>query len=181
MSYELLGIVTLLALILIGVGFGFWFYRRKSPLQRELLKLARAVGHAEFVDALLPDGMGGEIHIERLLLTNRGFLLLDTRDVQGMVFAGERMQEWSAIDQGRRVAFDNPIPGLLDRLAALRALAPGVPVEGRIVFHSSVSFPKGHPEQVTTAAALTDSHVRDGNAESVFSEQWEVLTQLVKK
>ena len=85
MSYELLGIVTLLVLILIGAGFGFWLYRRKSPFQRELSKLARAVGHAEFVDTLLPDGMGGEIHIERLLLTNRGFLLIDTRDVQGMV------------------------------------------------------------------------------------------------
>ena len=64
---------------------------------------------------LVPDGMGGHIHVDHLLLTPRGFLVLDTRRVAGLIFGGDQMSEWTVMARGRRYTFDNPQPALYDR------------------------------------------------------------------
>ena len=46
----------------------------------------------------------------------------------------------------RRTTFMNPQSGLYDRIAAVKAVAGDVPVEGRIVFTRNGKFPKGLPK-----------------------------------
>ena len=70
---------------------------------------------------LVPDGMGGFIHIDHLLLTPRGVLVLDTRRVAGLIFGGDQMSEWTVMGRGHRYTFDNPQPALYDRIAAVKA------------------------------------------------------------
>ena len=57
--------------------------RRKSLLGR-LERVASAAAH----QVLVPDGMGGFIHIDHILLTPRGVLVLDTRRVAGLICRG---------------------------------------------------------------------------------------------
>ena len=62
--------------------FGVRAFRRRSRRRSLLARLERiAFGAAHQV--LVPDGMGGFIHIDHLLLTPRGVLVLDTRRVAG--------------------------------------------------------------------------------------------------
>src|SRR2546430_17591500 len=95
---------------------------------------------------LVPDGMGGGFHVDFLLLTARGILVIDLRDVHGIIFGGDQMAEWTVMDGPRRFTFTNPQSSLYDRIAAVKAVAGEVPVEGRIVFTRRGKFPKGLPK-----------------------------------
>ncbi len=63
------------------------------------------VGYRAVHQVLVPDGMGGFIHIDHLLLTPRGILLLDTRRVAGLIFGGDQMSDWTVMGR-RRFTFD---------------------------------------------------------------------------
>ena len=53
-----------------------------------------------------------------------------------------------------RSTFLNPLETLYDRVAAVRALAGDVPVEGHIIFTERAQFPKGRPPHVLRFASL---------------------------
>jgi hypothetical protein len=113
-----------------------------------LLARLERIGHEAAHQVLVPDGMGGHIHIDHLLLTPRGVLVLDTRRVAGLIFGGDQMSDWTVMGRGRRYTFDNPQPALYDRIAAVKALVGDVPVEGRLLFSNIGKFTKGRPKHV---------------------------------
>jgi hypothetical protein len=138
------------ASLLVLLGGGFWglrAYRRRARRRSLLARLGRiALESAHQV--LVPDGMGGFIHIDHLLLTPRGVLVLDTRRIAGLIFGGDQMSDWTVMGRGRRFTFDNPQPALYDRIAAVKALVGDVPVEGRLLFSNVGKFTKGIPKWV---------------------------------
>ncbi len=142
--------------IFIGVGLlllaavGYWAWRAYQRRARRTALLAR-LGGVAFETAhqiLVPDGMGGCIHIDHLLLTPRGVLVLDTRRVVGLIFGGDQMSDWTVMGRNSRYTFDNPQPALYDRIAAVKALVGEVPVEGRLLFSNAGKFTKGIPKWV---------------------------------
>jgi hypothetical protein len=56
------------------------------------------------------------------------------------------MTEWTVMNGALRSTFTNPQSGLYDRIAAVKAVAGEVPVEGRVVFTRNGKFPKGLPK-----------------------------------
>ncbi len=142
-------------LLLAAATIGVVAYRRHRA-RRALLDPIEAIAAQYLRDVLLPDGNGGWFHVDFLLLTSIGLVVLDLRDFPGMVFGSEQMVEWTVMQKQRRFTFPNPLGPLYDRLAVVRALAgEGVPVEGRVVFTDKSSFPKGHPAPVLRLASLT--------------------------
>ncbi|MGQ0383607.1 MAG: nuclease-related domain-containing protein [Gammaproteobacteria bacterium] len=127
---------------------------RQHRARRKLIRAFEAASAALLRDVLVPDGIGGQLHVDFLLLTGRGILIVDFRDVEGVVFGGEHMREWAVMNGHRRTTFLNPLDALYDRVAAVRALAGDVPVDGRIVFTERAQFPKGRPPRVLRLASL---------------------------
>ena len=41
--------------------------------------------------------MDGRLHVDFLLLTQRGILVLDLREVPGMIFGGDQMNDWAVM------------------------------------------------------------------------------------
>jgi hypothetical protein len=133
--------------------FGLRAYRRRSRRRSLLATLERiALGAAHQV--LVPDGMGGFIHIDHVLLTPRGILVLDTRRVAGLIFGGDQMSDWTVMGRGYRYTFDNPQPALYDRIAAVKAIVGEVPVEGRLLFSNVGKFTKGIPKWVVMLGGI---------------------------
>ena len=53
------------------------------------------------------------------------------------------MTEWTVMHRALRYTFPNPQTGLYDRIAAVRALAPELPIEGHAVFTGRAgAFPR---------------------------------------
>ena len=138
-------LVALVAAALISATvIGLRIYRRRARRRALLLRLERIALRAAHQQEV-PDGMGGYFHVDHLLLTPQGLLVLDTRRVQGLIFGGDQMSEWTVMARKRRYTFENPQPALYDRVAAVKALAGDVPVEGRLLFSDVGTFTKGRP------------------------------------
>src|SRR6202051_346496 len=144
---ELIGIGLGLVLLLAGGYWGLRAYQRRARRRALLMRLERVAFEAAH-QVLVPDGMGGFIHIDHILLTPRGILVLDTRRVTGLIFGGDQMSDWTVMGRGHRYTFDNPQPALYDRIAAVKAVVGDVPVEGRLLFSNVGKFTKGIPKWV---------------------------------
>ena len=144
---QWIGIGAALLLLAALVFFGVRAYQRRARRKSLLARLER-VALAAAHQVLVPDGMGGFIHIDHILLTPRGILVLDTRRVTGLIFGGDQMSDWTVMGRGHRYTFDNPQPALYDRIAAVKALVGDVPVEGRLLFSNVGKFTKGIPKWV---------------------------------
>jgi hypothetical protein len=145
---QALLLATVFALLAIAVAAGAVVLWRRWQLRRRLQKREASitmVALSHVRNMLVADGNGGQLHIDWLLLTTRGLLLLDVRDVTGNVFGSENMADWTVMRGAGRNTFPNPLPALLDRVAVLSRLVPEVGVAGRVVFTEGARFPKGIP------------------------------------
>jgi hypothetical protein len=130
-----------------------WYVRHRD--RRALVATITAAAFDHLQDVLVPDGNGGSFHVDFLLLTPSGILVVDLREVTGNVFGGDQMNEWTVMNGAQRKTFANPLSSLYDRVAAVKAVAIDVPVEGRIVFTGGAVFPKGLPKWTVHVDALT--------------------------
>ena len=152
-GYSLAGALAGIAILaIIGVVLR---KRRKDPWYR-FDKVLRRIAREVDRNLMIPDGMGGQIQLDYLLLTSQGILVLDMRNAPGTVFGGDRMDEWAVLGPAGRYGMKNPQEALFDRLAAVRALAEGVPISGYVVFADSSNFTKGTPSHVLTVSQLEE-------------------------
>lgn len=156
-------ILVAAAIVVLLAGWLAWRWWRRP--RRDTREALRAVAVSMLQDVLVPDGMGGQIYVDHLLLTSRGIAVVDVKDFAGTVFASDRMQEWTVIGTGRRFGFPNPQGTLLDRIAAVRQLVSNVPVEGHIVFGHDADFSKGRPKHVLLAGELEKHFGKPGSAD----------------
>jgi hypothetical protein len=169
---PLLGVsVLLLAWFLYRV-----FYRNYGGFERAIADIS----FDSFEGLIVPGADEGEILIDYLLLTSQGLLILEVKDVQGAVFGGDKMQDWTVINDERRYTFSNPQPALYDRIAAVRQIVRQVPVAGRILFLDGAEFTKGIPGLVCDLTELVrDFGEPDKSAAKfkieAFKPHWELI------
>lgn len=157
---------------------------RQLRARRAIDNVISSVAYDELRNVLLPTGTGEQIHVNYLLLTQRGLLVIDLFDVPGMIFAGDKMEQWSVFGPKRHFTFTNPLPMLEDRVMALRQLAGDAPVEGRIVFSMRGEFPKGRPAAVVRLDGLQDEFPvverSPGGVAAAFAPVWERIRQVAQ-
>jgi hypothetical protein len=171
-----------------AVGFIAFFGGRLWMLRRkDARRVARVTsGAADYLrNVLVPDGNGGDYHLDFVLLTSRGVIIIDMRDISGNVFGGDQMTDWTLMDGPRRSTFQNPQSGLYDRIASVKAVAQDVPVEGRIVFTKRAKFPKGLPRFTVMLDSVAAEFPRLGAAEleiavSKYRPGWTRLKETCK-
>jgi len=173
--------------VLFGLGIlaaAVFFARnwlRQLRARRAIDNVISSVAYDELRNVLLPTGTGEQLHINYLLLTQRGLLVIDLFDVAGMIFAGDKMAQWSVFGPKRHFTFTNPLPMLEDRVMAVRHLAGDAPVEGRVVFSMRGEFPKGRPDEVLRLDALQDEFPVvervPGGVAAAFAQHWERIKQ----
>lgn len=150
---------------------------RQIRARRAIDNLIGSVAYDVLKNVLLPTGTGDQIHINYLLLTQRGLLVVDLFDVPGTIFAAEKMAQWSVFGPKRHFTISNPLPLLFDRIAAVRAVSGDVAVDGRIVFTMQGEFPKGRPNKVMRLDMLQDEFPMversPGAVVGAFAPVWE--------
>jgi hypothetical protein len=153
--------VVAFALVSLLIGRA-WMIRR-----RDARRVARVTaGAADYLrNVLVPDGNGGDYHLDFVLLTSRGIVIIDMRDFVGIVFGGDQMTAWTLMTGPSRTTFVNPQAGLYDRIASVKAIATDTPIEGRIVFTRRAKFPKGLPRFTVMLESIAAEFPRLGAAE----------------
>lgn len=149
-----------------------WYRQRRA--RAALIATVTGRGFEHQHNVLIPDGQGGNLHIDFLLLTARGVVVIDLRDVAGNIFGGDQMTAWTVMHHARRYTFANPQTALYDRIAAVRALAEDIPVEGRILFTRRGRFPKGLPKYTLLLESLAAEYPpADRQAMSTLLDRWQ--------
>ena len=157
--WLLVAVGVLLLLVAAGVALWRLQLRRRKDIDRRLREACSGV----LGNFVIPDGNGDQIQVQYALLTGRGILVLDIKDVEGHVFGSEAMQDWTVLADDRRFTFPNPQPGLWDRVAAVKRLTPEVPVIGFVGFTGSARFTKGQPRSVTLLEPLLQELEREAS------------------
>lgn len=177
---------AVLAVVLGGLVYYVARTARRRRERRKLHGTITSIGVEHLRDVLVPDGMGGAMHVDYLLLTSRGIVVIDQREVRGNIFGGDQMTDWTVMAGASRHTFQNPQHALYDRVAAVRQLAGDVPVEGRILFTRSGRFPKGLPRWTLMVDSLRsefpppDSEAAQNWVEG-YREAWTALASSVSQ
>lgn len=167
-------VLPLALAVLVVVGLLAWWARRRDALDRLLRKIA----WARLVDVIVPDDVDGEIHLDLVLLTPKGILVLEVRRGAGTLFWGEQLDFWTLLDGKRREQLRNPLPGLRARRHAVHALAPRVPVNGRVLLLGPVTISGASPPGVVTPEELASEFARParGPVPPELAEAWAELS-----
>ena len=176
-DYRVTLLTGLAAVVLLSLIVYLW--RRRAGRAVDPL---RAIGVKAMQDILLPDRMGGQIHLQHVLLTAKGFVVIDLKTVNGTVFGGDRMEEWTVIGNAQRFTFPNPQPALYDRVAALKMIVREMPVSGHILFFDGAKFSKGRPTDVIFPDELLERYRKPESAElerlmEAFQPHWEKVQE----
>lgn len=176
-----LSIIVVVVLLIVVAAFYVW-HRNGGLTRWRIRRIINAISHDCLKDVVIPDGLDGEVQIQHLLLTSRGLLVLDIKDVQGAIFAGNNMQNWTVLNGTQRFTIPNPQDATRRRVGAVKHLAGTVPVIGRIAFTQSGEFAKGVPEGVTMLGALRtefdESRQASHRSVDAYYQQWIKLRQL---
>lgn len=167
-------------LFLLGIIVVFIFFIRRRSVSNPLTGLIKEISIESLSDIVLLDDMDGEIHIEHLLLTIRGLVILDVKTSAGTVFGGNQMDEWTILTGQERISIQNPQEALYNRITALRLLVRDIPILGHVLFIQGADFSRGRPDDVILPEELLNRYKKPNRQElervmEAFSPYWQVI------
>ena len=177
--WMLLGGFVVAAIVVI-LAVRYWRRRRG-----DVLAALREVAVESLDNVLVPDGMGGHIQVEQLVLTAQGIIVVDVKRYEGVIFGSDRMNEWTVISRRRRFTFPNPQNTLYDRVAAVKQLVRDVNVVGYVLFPETADFSKGRPKDVILPRELAERHKKPDKSATerlglAFAHHWERIREAVE-
>jgi hypothetical protein len=154
-------ILSAIALLLfVGGGIYFWRQTKKNKHQRHIVNVLESLGVKYLKDVVLPDGLDGLAFIDYLLLVPNGVVVLDVNHIEGHLFGGERVDQWSQVVNNKTYKFENPLYGNQKKCQAVSWNVEQIlgdsgddpgdwHTHGWITFSNAGNFPKGIPSQVS--------------------------------
>ena len=173
-------------LFLLGIFVVLIFIKRKRSVSDPLTNLINKISIESLSNIILFDDMDGEIHIEYLLLTIRGLVILDVKASTGAVFGGNQLDEWAILTGQKRISIQNPQEALYNRTAALRLLVRDIPVLGHILFIQGADFSRDRPDNVILPEELLNLYKKPDRLElervmEAFSPYWQTICSSVRQ
>jgi len=156
----------------------------KGTPEHQMHTILKPYAREEIKNIIIPDGIGGLLEIEHLILTDHGLLLIETYPMSGNLFGAETIDQWSQIVEGRSYKFANPLRHIRTSRQALKALSPNTAIFCRIIFNANSVFPKGKPDEVSVVNSLADDMVfiKGEPPATVASQQaWDKIMRIARK
>lgn len=122
--------------------------------QRQVARMIRRLGARNLHNLQLPDGMGGEVTVEHLLLARDALLVVGVKRFSGLIFGGPQTDQWTQVINRVSYKFPNPDGYLQRQVNAVHMLAPGATVTGLHLFTHGASFPRDKPDNVMSTREI---------------------------
>ncbi len=153
-----IGLLTLAVLVSLA-------YLCRKPLRdwrerRQITRAVRRIGARFKRDVPLPDGMGGEIRIDYLVLSTDALVVVGVKRYDGMIFGSTKTDEWTQTINSRSYKFPNPDTCLAQQISAVRNIIPKTTVRGLHLFTDSAIFPWDKPPNVLQLKDLRSNRTR---------------------
>ncbi len=167
--WAVAALIPVLGLLLAWPPLVFFLRTRREQ------RLLDSLGERQLRNVLIEDGVEGAAFFERLVLDGGGIHVYLSERREGSIFAGDKLEQWAAVQGNTTRRFVNPLYRLHELLAVVRYHLPKTPADGRVIFLGEVSFPKGRPGEVLPADDLKGRE-SSGNAE-LYATAWEQLSE----
>jgi hypothetical protein len=159
------------------VLLGWWALAERGREERRILRAVRKQG-AEILAALeVPDGLDGRMFIDYLVLTAESIRVVVVKRYEGLIYAGEKLAEWTQVVRQNNYRFPNPLKELELKIIALGSIVPGVPITGYVLFSESCKFPTRQPGGVLRLGDPAPTYEKRPVPEDL-QQAWRKLHQL---
>ncbi|MEN8106535.1 MAG: nuclease-related domain-containing protein [Pseudomonadota bacterium] len=160
-------------------------YLLRNPLRywregRRITQGVKRLGARMLRNVNFPDGMGGEISIDFLMLSTDAILVIGVRRYDGMIFGGAQTDEWTQTINSRSYKFPNPDNYLLQQVSAVKSIVPETPVKGMHLFTDNALFPWDKPSNVLQVKDLRSSRTRRPKLKNIPAELRAAWTQITR-
>jgi hypothetical protein len=153
---------------------------RRWRSERKTRKIVQRLGARRIENIRLPDGTGGEVIIEYLLLAPHALVIVGIKRFDGLIFGARLTDQWTQVLGRRSYKFDNPDHYLQRQINAIAQIVPDAPVTGWHLF-ANAKFPKDKPESVLLVSDLKTmpSRPRYGDIPKPLRTAWEQVLEAV--
>jgi len=183
-NYQIIASTILLFITIAVIVFFIKRARRKNSVSAQVTAILAPYVIDEVKEIIIPDGIGGLLEIEHLILVKQGLFLIESYPIQGNLFGAETIHDWTQIFEGRSYKFANPLRHIRTSRQAIKSLAPSIPVFCRVIFTADSHFPKGKPDEVSVLASLAEDMLAL-NDEKDISEHalkaWNSIMRIARK
>ncbi len=177
-----IGLLTLAVLVSLA-------YLCRKPLRdwrerRQITRAVRRIGARFKRDVPLPDGMGGEIRIDYLVLSTDALVVVGVKRYDGMIFGSTKTDEWTQTINSRSYKFPNPDTCLAQQISAVRNIIPKTTVRGLHLFTDSAIFPWDKPPNVLQLKDLRSNRTRRPGMKDIpenLRTAWEQIRQAMNQ
>jgi len=146
----------------------------------QITRAAKQLGARMLRDVHLPDGMGGEISIDFVVLSIDAILVIGVKRYDGMIFGGAQTDEWTQTINCHSYKFRNPDHYLLQQVSVVRNTIPKAPVRGMHLFTNNAVFPWDKPSNVWQAKDLRNNSTRRPRLKDIPAELHAAWTQITR-
>lgn len=173
--WILIGVITIITALL--------FRKFKSAENSQgVEKFIHDFSNDILVGVTINDEVDGHIPIDYLCLTDIGIYVVDIKDFRGLLFGGDKTEQWTQVIGNRSYKFDNPLFQNKARVHAIKAmLDDDVPVLSCVIFTNAGTFPKDKPEGVYLQEKLAEDLIikRTGDMPKNYQTVWDHLKSAI--
>lgn len=129
---------------------------------------------------IMVNGKYGLTQIDHVVVSKYGIFVIETKNMKGKIYGGERSGEWTKYSKGRKLTFKNPTHqnyGHVKTLEQLTALSPGI-FHGVVVFVGSARLQFDAGRYVVYENELLDL-IRSYQMEVLSSLQMDHITEVI--
>ena len=142
-------LIAAASVVLIVFVTVFWIKSvAKRKFEHQLQQIVKNIGVDYKQSIYLPDGVGGSVFIDYIILSHYGIIVLNMQNYPGALFGGENIDLWTQIHQRKSFKFDNPLHYHRICLQSVKEVIPDATLISQVVFTNAGEFPKGKPEGV---------------------------------
>lgn len=182
-SYQTLMMSSVGVLVLIWLLYRL--LHQNKGIQSQIDRVLAPHQRKNIKQVLIPDGLGGIIEIEQLVLLPQGIVVLQTYPISGQLFGAEKIDQWTQLVDGRSYKFSNPLNHLRNIQQSLKMISPKMPVMTFAIFTADSHFPKGKPKNVTIMSRLKEDVAplfeQTSLAEQQLQRYWYPIARIARK
>ncbi len=148
--------ITFIVAFVLGVFLCLAFlpHFKKILKERKTNKTIQSLGSQCLKQVILPDGVGGSIFLDYIVLGQNSIILVILKKFKGTIFCAENIEQWTQLIGNRSYKFQNTLQLLDSDIQSVNTLVKDASISGLVVFLSDCDFPKGKPEQVKSISEI---------------------------
>mgnify|MGYP000420426354 CR=1 FL=1 len=146
--------------------------------ERKINQSIQQLGSQYLKQVILPDGVGGSVFIDYLILAQHSIVLIILKKFRGSIFCAENIEQWTQLIGNKSYKFPNILRQLDSDISSVSLLVKDVEVSGLVVFSRDCEFPKGKPAQVKKIGELTTKEVDKQFHSETLINAWYTLKEM---